>query len=44
MILIGILAALMALLGNWHLRMLPPDQGTFPQPKNLEERLSPILG
>jgi MFS transporter, PAT family, beta-lactamase induction signal transducer AmpG len=37
MVVMGMLAALMALLGTWHLKMLPPDQRAFDAPKNVAE-------
>jgi MFS transporter, PAT family, beta-lactamase induction signal transducer AmpG len=37
MIVMGVLAALMALLGTWHSKMLPPDQRAFEQPKGVAE-------
>jgi PAT family beta-lactamase induction signal transducer AmpG len=43
MIVMGILAALMALLGAWHLKVLPADQRTFEAPKGFSSGLEAFL-
>ena len=43
MIVMGVLAALMALLGTWHSKMLPADQRAFEQPKGIAEAFNTFV-
>lgn len=43
MVVMGLLAALMALLGTWHLKLLPADQRATTPPKGLQEGLKEFV-
>jgi PAT family beta-lactamase induction signal transducer AmpG len=43
MVVMGVIAALMALLGGWHFKVLPADQRSFETPKSLLEGLKTFV-